>query len=282
MIKEVEVNNLIDKAIIKSFDKVEKGMLTRKAIIQSVKNLIGKSEPIIIKRLEKMSAGSSKYLIKTSRGIYKLNPEIKFSFIGEPLSTESKIIEISSKIRAEHTEELKPIIKNWIGNFPEPPCYENSVEFSQKVEKCESFALFNDLLVHLSSTGYDIDQRWKKYKKDVDELERDKGAALKLIEKSISDIFLGLKLTFVKRDIDLGDFDCGFAYMIYRNLIDVRLGETRVDKKYWNISDEDEYYDKYLPEIHGFLRELEIFKDRLNEMGTCSIELPVSQNDNYK
>ena len=58
MVTEVEVDNLIDKAIIKSFEKSEKGMLTRQVIIQRVKNLIGKSEPIIIKRVEKMSAGS--------------------------------------------------------------------------------------------------------------------------------------------------------------------------------------------------------------------------------
>lgn len=264
--KKVEIYNSVEKAIIQSFEAADGRKLTRKAIIQKAMSIIGSKESTIAKRIDKMSNESYRYLIKVQRGIYELNPEIEFIFKREPITHNEQSTIISPRSREEHTEDLKPIIENWIENFPEPPAYENSVEFSQKVEKCEGFPLFKDLLIHLSSTDYDIDQKWKKYKKDVDELERDKGAALKLIEKIISEIFLGLKLTFVKRDTELGDFDCAYAYMIYKNLIYARLGKARVDKKYGDIFDEDEYYDKYRPEIEEFLGELETFKDRLKEM----------------
>jgi hypothetical protein len=45
MVIVVEVDNLIDKAIIKAFKKAERGMLTRKAIIQIVKTWIAARVP---------------------------------------------------------------------------------------------------------------------------------------------------------------------------------------------------------------------------------------------
>ena len=265
MIREVEVNNLIDKAIIKSFEKADEGVLTRKVIVKLVKNLIGKSEPTIAKRVEKMSSGSFEYLIKTSRGIYKLNPDIKFSFTGERLPPEAKIIEISPKIRAEHTKELKPTIENWIESFPKVPESENFHEFRLEVKKCESFPLFKDLFMHLSKSDYDLSQNWERFQNDIDELERDKKAALKLIEKSISDIFKGLRLTFVKHYNDLRDSECAYAFLIYSDLIYVRLGIRKVNRKYPIFSDEEEY-DKYRRELSKFEDWSSMVKDRLNEM----------------
>ena len=265
MIKEVEVNNLIDKAIIKSFEKADEGVLTRKAIVKLVKNLIGESEPTIAKRVEKMSSGSFEYLIKSSRGIYKLNPDIKFSFSGERLPPEAKIIELYPQIRAEHTKELRPTIENWIENFPKVPESENCDDFRLEVEKCESFPLFRDLSVHLSNSGYDICQNWERYKKDIEELQRDKKGALKLIEKRISDIFKGLRLTFVKHYNNLRDSGCAYAFLIYSDLIYVRLGISRVNQKYLKCSDEEEN-DKFLYELSKFEDWSSMVKDRLNEM----------------
>jgi hypothetical protein len=240
-------------------------VLTRRAIVQLAKNLIGKSEPTIAKRVEKMSSGSFKYLIKISRGIYKLNPDIKFSFTGERLPPEAKIIEISPKIRAEHTKELKPTIENWIESFPKVPESENFHEFRLEVKKCESFPLFKDLFMHLSKSDYDISQNWERFKNDIDELERDKKAALGIIEKSTSDIFKGLRLTFVKRYNNLRDYECACAHLIYSNLIYVRLGISKVNRKYPLCSDEEEY-DKYQHELDKFEAWSCMVKDRLNEM----------------
>ena len=279
MVKEVEVDNLIDKAIIKSFDKAEKGMLKRKAIIQLVKSRIDEKEPDIVTRITKLSKEPFNYLIrkeptyhskverKTDRMwyVYQLNPELEFTFIGEPLPSETRPHDISPMAREGHTKDLQSIIKNWIENFPKVPESENCDDFRLEVEKCESFPLFRDLSVHLSNSGYNICQNWERYKKDIEELQRDKKAALKLIEKRISDIFKGLRLTFVKHYNNLRDSGCAYAYLIYSNLIYVRLGIRRVNQKYPTCSDEEDN-DKFLYGLSKFEDWSNMVKDRLNEM----------------
>ena len=87
MDKEVEISNPIDKAIIESFKKAEKGILPRKAIIKIVKERIDKDDSVIAKRIEKLCKESYISLIKTKTGekpkerkwgLYKLNDELNF------------------------------------------------------------------------------------------------------------------------------------------------------------------------------------------------------------
>jgi hypothetical protein len=265
MAEKVEVHNSIEKAIIQSLKDADNRKLTRGAIIRKVMSNFGSKESTIAKRIDKMGSESCRYLIKTTRGIYELNPEIEFNFIGEPLPHKEQSTMISLKSREEHTKDLKPTIENWIENFPKVPESENCNDFRSEVKKCESFRLFEDLLIHLPKSGYDICHNWERFKNDIKELERDEKAALKLIEKSISDIFKGLRLTFVTHYNNLRDSGCAYAYLIYSNLIYVRLGISKLNRKYPIFSDEEEYY-KYRYELDEFEAWSSMVKDRLNEM----------------
>jgi hypothetical protein len=266
MVIEVQVDNLIDKAIIKSFDKAEKGMLPRKTIIRMVKKLIGENEPVIAKRIENMSKESCKYLMRTSKGIYKLNPEIEFKPIGELLPPEAKIVEVSSEIMAEHAVDLKKAIKNWIENTPEIPYDENSNQFYEKVEKCERYPLFKDLSNHLPESGYDICQRWEKIKKSVKEVDRKKEELLKLIEKNISYIFQGLSLKFVRRYSNLNNYECSLPFLIYESVIYTRIGVIKVYRKYEGVSDEEDELVRFAKEVNQYESHFYITKDRLSDM----------------
>jgi hypothetical protein len=199
--KEVEISNLIDKAIIESFKKAEKGILPRRAIIRIVKGRIDEEDSIIAKRIEKLCKESYIFLLKIKTGekpkerkwgLYKLNPEIRFVFVGEPLPSETKSPEISSEIRAAHTDDLKMAIKNLIENFPQIPYHKDGFEFFDAVNKCDQYPLFRDLLNHLPESGYDICQQWAKYKNGVKEEDKKKRELEELIERRISDIFKGL------------------------------------------------------------------------------------------
>lgn len=267
MTSEVEVSDIVDKEIIESFKKAEKGILPRKAIIKIVNKTTGKRDDIIEKKIEKMSNESRKYLIRISRGIYKLNPEIEFIFIGEPRPTGPKIFELSSEIRAEHAEDLKNAIKNWIDNLPEIPYYENSDKFYDKVEKCEQHPLFKDLSKHLPKSGYEICQRWEKIKKGVKEEDRRKKELLKLIEKNISNIFKGLSLQFVKSYRNLRDYECSLAFLICESIIYSRIGTIKAYRKYdEDISDDEEEVLKFAREVSECEFHFDITMDRISNM----------------
>jgi hypothetical protein len=265
MTNEVEVSDLIDKAIIESFKMAEKGKLMRKTIIGYVMGLVNEKESVIIKKIEKMSKEPNKYLIKVSRGIYQLNPEIRFTFIGESLPSESetKTLDISPKAREEHTEELKLAIANWIENFPKIPSFENCYEFNINVKKCELYPLFNDLSNHLQHSGYNICKIWDKIKTDVKENEKRKEELLKLIEKNFSDIYK-LDLKFVSHSDNLKDFECSLAFLTYEYILLNRIDISEVSKKYPKVASEEEGQEK-LGEINAYESSFNITKDRITK-----------------
>ena len=61
MDNEVVISNPIDKAIIKSFDKADKGILERKAIIKLAKQETNEKEPKIAKTIESVINQKTKY-----------------------------------------------------------------------------------------------------------------------------------------------------------------------------------------------------------------------------
>jgi len=262
----VEISNLIDKAIIESFKLANERILPRKAIIKIVQGFIDRKDSIISKRIEKISDKSHKYLIRTSRGLYKLNPEVQFKFVGERLPSKTKSVEVSSKAREEHTEDLKKAVKNWIENFPKIPYYENSHNFLGAVNKCEDYPLFKDLLNHLSDSDYDICQRWEKYKNGVKEEGWKKKELLELFEKGISGIFKGLNLKFVRYHSNLSDFECSLPFLIYDSLIYSRIGVIKIYKELKDLSDKEEEQLKFADDVEEYRLDYNITVSRISDM----------------
>ena len=160
---------------------------------------------------------------------------------------------------------MKKAIKNWIENFPKVPYSENSLEFFGAVDKCEQYPLFKDLLNHLPESGYDICQQWEKFKNGVNEKDRKKTDLLELIEKSISDVFKGLELKFVRRCNNLNDYECYLAFLIYDIILWSRIDIIKADRKYMCLKNEEEQ-DKYYHELDEYKTISDITEDRLRNM----------------
>ena len=215
MDNEVVISNPIDKAIIKSFDRADKGILERKTIIKLAKQETNEKEPNIAKRIEKMS--KKEYLIRVARGLYRLDTEVEFELAGERLPSG----EIPTEIRREHTSDLKDAIKVWKGCVPKPTCEYDLGEVLEAIKTSENHPLFPDLRNHLP----DICTKWKDYKDELIELGGMKSALLEAIKCEILKCFFGLDLRFVfpedyDYEYELRDFESAPLHdYVYDNIL---------------------------------------------------------------
>lgn len=194
MAEEVEIHDLVEKAILSSFDRMGNKALQRKIIVKAVREYTDKDEAIIKKRIEKMM--KKNYLIKKSRGIYERNQEMAFR-LGDSLSPIVEAKSIPIEIRKIHTEDLKEVIKLWIKYFPMPyfncGCLMQDMNFNFK--NCEQHLLFQDLKNHLPHIN-GICEEWSRYKSEMENLERIKKGLFNSLEARISKCFEGLNLEF--------------------------------------------------------------------------------------
>lgn len=173
----------MERAIIKSFDLSDTGILKRETIIKSAKISIEANDGAIAKRIEELT--KNEYLIHTSRGHYRKNPNYIFKFIDEPRSVaanKSKNV-LKEEIR-EHTLNLKDAIRTWIYDFSEP-CKEYPLDggklSSDIIHACESHVLFPDLTNHLPNMCSTVCSDWESYKKELEELDDLKGTLLRAL-----------------------------------------------------------------------------------------------------
>ena len=264
MVDRVLIGNSIDKAIIMSFDKADSGILPRKAIIKLVKQETNEKEPNIAKRIEKMS--KNQYLIRLSRGLYRLNTEIEFELAGESLPSG----EIPAEMRRKHTSDLKEAIKIWKGCVPKPTCEYDLGEVLEAIKTSENHPLFPDLRNHLP----DICTKWKDYKDELIKLGGMKSALLDAIKCEVLKCFYGLDLRFVFPE----DYDYDYEYEL-RDFESVPLH----DYVYGNIlalaqsGDEDQWagYNKYQKILDRFKDDPIIDKGSSAQWGDSAVHVRV-------
>jgi hypothetical protein len=262
MAKKEMVYDIIDKAIIQCFGDTEN--LQRKTIIKKARKLCNKREANISKRVEARQKEPKNYLIRVSSGIYKLNPEFNFIFGREPLLSEAKDIAISSEGREAHTLVLKEAIENWINNFPNPPHLENA--YLRLVEKCEDHLWFSDLCNHLPASGFDVLEKWQKYKKDVQDLDKFERDLSKMMEQDISKIFDGLELRFVENYNSLeSDCQCSLPHLILRRAIEREVLDLN-DSMRLEDAETKEKYEEIMDDINGALSNLAYDEELIKEM----------------
>ena len=258
MDNEVVISNPIDKAIIKSFDKADKGILERKAIIKLAKQETNEKEPNIAKRIEKMS--KNKYLIRVDRGLYRLDTEIEFELAGEHLPSG----EIPAEMRRKHTSGLQEAIKVWKGCVPKPTCEYDLVEVLEDIRASENHLLFPDLRNHLP----DICTKWKDYKDELIKLGGMKSALLDAIKCEVLKCFYGLDLRFVypedyDYEYELRDFESVPLHdYVYGNIL--ALAQS---------GDEDQWagYNKYQKTLDRFKDDPIIDKGSSAQWGDSAV-----------
>jgi hypothetical protein len=219
--EKVKLIDNLEKAIIKSFPKKD-SKLQLKIITKKVNESLGKrlSSDRVRKRLNKLE--KNKYITRTSRGIYALNPIYDLDTEdGEPLSLKSEPIEIPLELRKTHTLELRAAIENWIKHFPNPPHLDNTYSrFSASIKKCEGHLLFDDLCNHLLASGFDILNKWENYKDEVKNLEILENHLLEMMELNISEIFDKLPIRFVNNYTSLyADYQCSIPRLVLDHIL---------------------------------------------------------------
>ena len=225
MTEEKKINDPMERAIIKSFDLSDTGILKRETIIKSAKISIEANEGAIAKRIEELT--KNEYLIHTSRGHYKKNPDYSFKFIDEPCSVvanKSKNV-LKEEIR-EHTLNLKDAIRTWIYDFSEP-CKEYPLDggklSSDIIHACESHVLFPDLTNHLPNMCSTVCSDWESYKKELEELDDLKGTLLRALGGEIRNCFEGLKFIFPYND------QYNLPEIVYNIVVGLQAGQEGYD-----------------------------------------------------
>ncbi len=277
MAEEVTISNKVEAAIIKSFDYWKLEKLPRQKIIIRVHKLTGESEGNIAKRITKLK--NMNYLIWHERygektkeekkrwGVYSVNAKYEFKFECEQLPSEvkpieDKYIEIPLKNREDHTKRLKDAIENWISNFPNPPHLEKA--FPRLVEKCEDHLWFSDLYNHLPASGFDVLEKWEKYKKDIQDLDKFESDLSKMMQQDISKIFDGLELRFVESYNSLeSDCQCSLPHLILRRAIESEVLNINAMVKLKN-AETGEKYEEIMEDTNSAYSILE-YEDELIE-----------------
>lgn len=179
--EKAKLTHKIDIAVVKILRGIDRNELQRKTILKKVNMAVaGATTGVMEKRIKNMLKNG--YLIKPCRGIYKLNPEIDFEFIGEPVHLRTNTTSnISEKSRGKHTEDLKKIIQNWIEYFPHPsskyptdehvlrilngPNEQRPIAEDSSDLACNFYIhpLFSDLKNHLSTIS-DVCEKFENYK----------------------------------------------------------------------------------------------------------------------
>jgi len=81
--------------------------------------------------------------------------------------------------------------------------------------------LFSDLLNHLSSSGFNILDKWKKYKYDVRDLDIFEKHLLRIMKLDISYIFDKLPIRFVNNYDSLEeDYQCSVPQLVFDHILD--------------------------------------------------------------
>lgn len=241
MIEEIEINNVIDKAILAALKwaekiKDQKG-LSSGAIKKIVKEIIGLDEKDtnVQKRIDTLH--KKKILIdlapskskKAKNLSYRINEELIFNYTCEPLpiENESLINEVPEEICREHTSELKEAIRAWIAFFPEPKpewiLKLEEIPHPYGVELCEEHLLFPDLINHLPHVDCNVCSKWEAYKADLKELEEMDEALLISIMNKILECFKGLNLRFIAgQGYSISDYECNLIHeYIYHLVLDL-------------------------------------------------------------
>lgn len=242
----------MEKAIIKSFPNKESSLQLRIIAKRTNELLHGRSNSETIgKRIAKMEK-KDQYLIKKSKGIYALNPICDFDIgDGEPLPFETKSSEISIERREKHTLELKPVIEKWIKNFPCPPHLEDTYQkntyrgFSASIKVCEEHLLFSDLLNHLPESGFEVSDRWERYKNVIGELEKIEDHLMEMIEQNISQIFDKLPIKFVNNSYLESDYQCRIPRLAFDFALEEYTFEIRYSHAVKKARDDPEAYRIY-------------------------------------
>jgi len=251
--ERVKIIDNMEKAIIKSFPNKKSNLQLRIIAKKTNELLHGRSNSETIgKRVAKMEK-KNQYLIKTSKGIYALNPNYDFDIEdGEPLPLETKSIGIPIKQRENHTLELREAIENWIQHFPNPPHLENTYQenvyrgFLTSVKKCEDHLLFPDLLDHLHASGFDISDKWENYKSKVKGLEISENHLMKMIELNISKIFDKLSIRFVKNFDPLReDYQCSIPLLVFGFAFEEYTLEIRYSNAVRKARNDEEAHEIY-------------------------------------
>jgi hypothetical protein len=219
MSEERRISDLVDKAIIEVLKEAEGGILQRKAIAKLVKERINENDGLISKRIEKRCKDSKRYLVSCGRGLYKLDPEILFIFVGESLPPKNGLTksannppctDFSLERRKAHTHDLKQAIKNWIDHFPQPTYKYSSNQDAfdlSEIFACEGHPLFSDLRYHFSQLGSPVLANWDDYKGMLLNLDELKSKIFAYAKEVVLHCFEGLDLHFVDRLEDGFDFD---------------------------------------------------------------------------
>ncbi len=211
MSEERVISDLVDKAIIEALNEAETGVLQKKILIRKARERTNANEGLIAKRLEHRCKDSRKYLATCGRGLYKLDPSIQFSFIGESLPPMEKPVEViedgheldtSLESRKAHTHDLKVAISSWIDFFPQPT-HEYSADketaLSSKIESCEAHPLFSDLNNHFSPLGIQVLSWWEDYKKEMQVLDEMKANIFEYSKNVVLKCFTDLDLHYAPR-----------------------------------------------------------------------------------
>lgn len=231
-----DIDNVIDKAIIKAFEylkskRISGSGLTAGAIKDIVRDkfLINKDEDIqsrirVLHKREILVEVKPSQPRKDTKRIYALNEDVEFNFVCGLLPVEVGSKEIPMEIRRHHTVELQDAIRQWIAYFPEPSAdypFDQASRYQDDVHECQSHTLFPDLENHLPEMGYGVWREWRKYVEDLLKLQKNKEELLSLVKTGISNCFKDLKLKFIL-DLEYGinNHEC---YILDKILYDMVL-----------------------------------------------------------
>lgn len=249
MAKVVDIDNVIDKAIIKSLQYNQDKFGAKGLLAGAIKNSVREEFKIddaeeVQSRIRVLYKNGYLTEIKPSKPrkdnkrIYALDKDTEFNYICEPLPTECDSREIPAEIRRHHTVQLQEAIRNWILFLPEPDArypFAPANRYQDDVKKYESHLLFKDLENHLPEMGKDVWSRWRKYKEeDLMKLQMMKEELLSLAKNEISRCF-GIRLRFISdSEYGINNYECNLLHRILYDLVLDLSGRVPVQEAYDN------------------------------------------------
>lgn len=231
----VDIDNVNDKAIIKSFEHAKstpigKGILVASAIKKIVNETYSIDDAEVIQSrirvLHKqgilIEVPPSEYR-KDKRKQYRLNEEFEYNYVCGPLPKEIRSKEIPIDVRRDHTEKLKKIVETWIKFFPTPeagyPSYA-APKYQENIKKIQDLLLYPDLENHLPEMGYKVWSEWRDFKKELAECGKMEKDLYALVKKEVSKCFDGMQLRFISsEEYSIRDYDCYLLDTILYNTV---------------------------------------------------------------
>jgi hypothetical protein len=252
MTEVVDIDNVIDKAIIKSLEYMcgkhgAKGLIAG-AIKDTVKEKFEiHSEEEVQSRIRELHKRGILVEVKPSqtrkdtKRVYALNKNMDFSYICGLLPKECESREIPVEMRKHHSVILQEAIKNWIAYFPLPKAghpFDPDGRYQDDIRECQSHSSYADLENHLPEMGYNVCKEWRKYKEDLLKLQKMKERLLSLVENEIAKCFIGLKLRFIYNSDDgIGNYECVHIQKMLYNLVLDLSGRIPGAEAYDNYND---------------------------------------------